>query len=191
MKMETIIVAVFVAAVAIVMPPAWSQGNDRVAFPKNYEDGVHYATVERGNVREEIYANRETIAAAKKGQWLPSGSVITMEDYRDGRLFRYVVMEKRECWGERYDHSIRNGDWEFQSFRPDRTVNRSENVTRCMGCHKAQDKNDYVFTLDRMRSATSGQAESSLRHAVVRPPHAAHREQLDARATARLVNGSN
>ncbi|WP_144084628.1 hypothetical protein [Advenella mimigardefordensis] len=59
-----------------------------------------------------------------------------MEDYRNGELFRYVVMEKRDGWGDRYEESIRNGDWEFQSFRPDRSINRSVNVARCMGRHK-------------------------------------------------------
>lgn len=169
MKMRAIIPAALVATAAVAATFAWAQGNDRVAFPENYKSGVHYATVERGNIREEIYANREAIEAAKKGQPLPSGTVITMEDYRDGRLFRYIVMEKRQGWGERYAQDIRNGDWEFQSFQPDRTVNRSENVTRCMGCHKAQDKNDFVFTRDRIRSAKVSKAESSLRHAALMP----------------------
>ncbi|WP_429459572.1 cytochrome P460 family protein [Paraburkholderia sp. JPY465] len=162
--MRTIMSAALVTTAAAATF-ALAQGNDRVAFPANYKDGIHYTTVERGNIREEIYANREAIEAAKKGQPLPSGTIITMEDYRDGRLFRYIVMEKRTGWGERYAQDVRNGDWEFQSFQPDRTVNRSENVSRCMGCHKAQGNNDFVFTLDRMRSAKVSQAESALRHA--------------------------
>ncbi|MCC6211555.1 MAG: cytochrome P460 family protein [Burkholderiales bacterium] len=169
METRTIIPTTLAATAAVAAMLAWAQGNDRVAFPENYKGGIHYATVERGNIREEIYANREAIEAANKGQPLPSGTVITMEDFRDGRLFRYIVMEKRQGWGERYAQDIRNGDWEFQSFQPDRTVNRSENVTRCMGCHKAQVRNDHVFTLDRMRSAKLSQAESSLRHAALMP----------------------
>ncbi|MGF6975552.1 hypothetical protein QFZ94_004002 [Paraburkholderia sp. JPY465] len=166
MKMRAIMSAALVTTAAAATF-ALAQGNDRVAFPANYKDGIHYTTVERGNIREEIYANREAIEAAKKGQPLPSGTIITMEDYRDGRLFRYIVMEKRTGWGERYAQDVRNGDWEFQSFQPDRTVNRSENVSRCMGCHKAQGNNDFVFTLDRMRSAKVSQAESALRHAAL------------------------
>ncbi|CCH07579.1 cytochrome P460 family protein [Achromobacter xylosoxidans] len=184
MKMRAIISTALVATAAVAATVAWAQGNDRVAFPANYKDGLHYTTVERGNIREEIYANREVIEAAKKGQPLPSGSVITMEDYRDGRLFRYIVMEKRTGWGERYAEDVRNGDWEFQSFQPDHTVNRSENVTRCMGCHKAQDKNDFVFTLDRIRSAKVSQAESALRHAALAPN--ARDTAFDASALALL-----
>ena len=131
---------------------ALTQGNDRVEFPQDYQRGIHYTTVERGGIREELFANREAIMAAKQGIPLPSGSVITMEDYRDGRLFRYIVMEKRSGWGERYPETLRNGDWEFQSFQPDRTVNRHESVSRCMSCHKAQSTHDFLFTLDQMKS---------------------------------------
>ncbi|MGW1627701.1 hypothetical protein, partial [Streptomyces sp. NPDC002172] len=77
---------------------ALAQGNDRVDFPANYRQGVHYATVERGGIREEIFTSRNAISAAKSGKPLPSGTVITMEDYREGKLFRYIVMEKRIGW---------------------------------------------------------------------------------------------
>lgn len=166
-------------ALTAVANDAWSRGNTRVAFPEGYQRGVHYATVERGNIREEIFTSREAIDAAKKNQPLPSGTVITMEDYRDGRLFRYVVMEKRQGWGEKHDPQVRNGDWEFQSFAPDRSVNRSENVARCMGCHQPQGKNDFVFTFDQMRSANVSGLERTLRLVSaapdgVKPPLSTH-----------------
>ena len=152
MKFRTIASAASAAAIAAVAGLVLAQGNDRVAFPENHRSGVHYATVERGNIREEIYVGRDAIEAAKQGRPLPTGTVITMEDFRDGQLFRYVVMEKRAGWGQRHATDVRTGDWEFQSFQPDRTINRTENVARCMSCHKPQEKNDFVFTFDRMRS---------------------------------------
>lgn len=139
--------------IAISITPAFAQGNDRVSFPETYKSGVHYSTVDRGGIREVLYTSRDAIDAAKKGQPLPDGTVILMEDYRGGRLFRYVAMEKRKGRGERHADDIRNGDWEFQSFAPDRSVNRSENVTRCMSCHKGQADTDYLFTLERMKAA--------------------------------------
>lgn len=156
-----------------------------MVFPGKYKSGIRYAIVGRGNILEEIYANREAIGAAKKGQPLPSNTVITMEDCRDGRLFRYVIMEKREGWGGRYAQDIRNGDWECQSFRPDRAINRTENVARCMGCHKPQDRSDHVFTLDRMRDASLGQMESYLCLATL-TPEVNHR-QLEKDAIAPLT----
>ena len=89
----------------------------------------------------------------KKGQPIPSGSVITLVDYRDGKLFRYVVMEKRAGWGAEYPPEKRTGEWEFQAFNTDKSVNRSENLDRCFSCHNPQARQDFVFTFDRMKSA--------------------------------------
>lgn len=131
---------------------AWA-ANDRVRFPENYKDGVHYATVNRGGIREEIFTNPEAIKAAKAGQPLPNGTVIMMEDHRGGKLYRYVVMEKQAGWGDAYPQNARAGDWEFREFAPNRTPNATENGQRCMSCHQSQAGQDFVFTLDRMRSA--------------------------------------
>jgi hypothetical protein len=153
--MKTIRSVAGAAIVAILPTLAWhaTAGGDLVKFPQVYAEGVHYATVNRGNIREELFTNRAAIDAVKSGQPLPSGTVITMEDYRDAKLFRYVVMEKRAGWGADYPHEKRNGEWEFQSFNPDKTVNRNETLDRCFACHKGQGKENFVFTLDRMKSA--------------------------------------
>ena len=61
---------------------------EMVRFPADYAKGVHYATVNRGNIREELFTSREAIEAVKAGRPMPSGTVITMEDHRDGELYR-------------------------------------------------------------------------------------------------------
>lgn len=149
---------------------AQAQGNDRVAFPAAYAEGVHYATVTRGDIREELYTSRAAIEAAQRGEPIPDGTVILMEDYRGGRLHRYVAMEKRAGWGERHAPEVRNGDWEFQAFLPDRSVNREERVTRCMGCHKAQAGTDFLFTLDRMKAAPLSEAGAGMQRALAQAP---------------------
>ncbi|EKJ94941.1 hypothetical protein C241_16808 [Bradyrhizobium lupini HPC(L)] len=131
---------------------AWA-ANDRVQFPEGYENGVHYATVNRGGVSKEIFTSPQAIAAAKAGQPLPDGTVIMMEDHRGGALHRYVVMEKRAGWGDAYPESVRAGDWEFREFAPTQSPNLGENGQRCMSCHQSQAGQDFVFTLDRMRNA--------------------------------------
>lgn len=142
-----------VAAVTGLSVAGAIAARDNVVFPDRYAEGVHYATVKRGNITEELYTSRAAIDAAKAGQPLPSGTVITMEDYRAGKLFRYIVMEKRTGWGADYPDDKRNGEWEFQSFNPDKSVNRGENLDRCFACHKGQASNDYVFTLERLKQA--------------------------------------
>ena len=146
-------VAVLAAMNLAISGPAYAQAlNERVAFPKRYEDGVHYGTVHRGNIREELYTSRQAIDAARAGKPFPDGTVIMMEDHRDGALHRYVAMEKRSGWGGLSPSGVRAGDWLFREFAPDGTPNLSDDGTRCMSCHRSQADRDFVFTADRMRS---------------------------------------
>jgi hypothetical protein len=155
--MKTILVhrLAIVLALAVTAAIPWEAraGGELVKFPENYAAGVLYATVERGNIHEEIFASRAAIEAVKNGQPIPSGTVITLVDTRDGKLFRYVVMEKRTGWGAEYPPEKRNGEWEFQAFNADKSVNRNENLDRCFSCHKSQENEDFMFTFDQMKSA--------------------------------------
>jgi Cytochrome P460 len=77
---------------------------------------------------------------------------LTLVDYRDGKLFRYVVMEKRTGWGAEYPPEMRNGEWEFQAFNANKSVNKNDNVGHCFSCHKSQERQDFVYTIDQMKS---------------------------------------
>ncbi len=149
-RKSPIVLAILTFIGAASVWQAWAE-NDRVQFPENYKNGVHYATVNRGGVREELYSSPEAIAAAKRGDPFPDGTFIMMEDYRGDQLHQYVVMEKRKGWGEAYSESARAGDWEFREFAPDRSPNMSENGQRCMSCHQSEADQDFVFTIDQMR----------------------------------------
>jgi hypothetical protein len=155
MKSNLITAVAVTMALCAISAVVWQAraANDLVQFPESYDGGVHYATVNRGNIREELFTSRDAIDAVKNGQPIPSGTAITLVDYRDGELFRYVVMEKRTGWGAQYPSDIRNDEWEFQWFNPDRSVKQDEDLMRCMGCHKSQERQDFVWTLDRMRSS--------------------------------------
>ena len=129
---------------------AWA-GGEKVKFPESYAEGVLYTTVHRGKIKEDIYTGRTAIEAVKAGQPIPSGTVITLVDYRDGELYRYVVMEKRSGWGTQYPESYRNGEWEYQAYNADGSVNDRENLIRCFQCHKSEAPNDFVFTFEHMK----------------------------------------
>src|SRR2546426_11001941 len=113
-------------------------GGDKVAFPENYAAGILYGTVDRYDVKQyrEQYAPPAAIEAVRKGQPIPSGTVITMIEYRaqldaqgnpvkdanghfvTGELGRYVVLEMRTSWGAEYPDNIRHGEWEAQACTP-------------------------------------------------------------------------
>ena len=149
-------------------------GADKVAFPESYANGVVYMTIDRANNKQltEYYVNQDAIEAAKKGMPLPDGTRITAVAFaakldeqgnplkgEDGHFTKtgdplgYRVMEKRAGWGTDYPDDKRNGEWEYQVFRADKTVNTTADLNACFGCHKPQAKQDFVFTYDKLKMA--------------------------------------
>ena len=118
---------------------------NRVKFPA-LDQLVHYTTVKRGNVTEHILTTREAMEAVKNGQPIPNGTHFVLADHRDGKIYRYFVMEKGDAWGADFDDRRRTGDWQFQWFWPDKTVNMSENTNRCQSCHRNQASSEYLYT---------------------------------------------
>ncbi|MBB4350727.1 hypothetical protein GGE35_004383 [Rhizobium cellulosilyticum] len=112
---------------------------------------VHYTTVNRGEVTEHIMTTREAIEAVKAGQPIPNGTHVALVDYRDGKVFRYFIMEKGENWGQDYDENRRTADWQFQWFKPDGTINMDENTARCQRCHTSRSDRDFLYTFNEMR----------------------------------------
>jgi Cytochrome P460 len=147
---------------------------ERVAFPENYAKGVMYLTLDKPEAREvrEYYASPAAAEAAKAGVPLPDGTEITVVIYAaqldaqgnlvkgaNGRLIKtntirgYTAMEKHDGWGAAYPEVVRNGDWEYQAFRPDKTPNPNANLTSCFTCHRPQADHDFVFTYDSLKMA--------------------------------------
>jgi len=138
--------------------------NSPVAFPENFDQGVLYFKKDRGSITEDIFISKEAIMAVQNGNPLPYGTVITLVEYfaksekgsdgyaLKGPLKRYVVMEKREGWGANRAASQRNGEWEYQAFNPDKSIQIDEDLSRCFSCHKPEANNDYVYTYDAIRN---------------------------------------
>ena len=149
-------------------------GSDKVAFPESYAKGVVFMTIDRPQNKQltEYYTSREAVEAAKKGMPLPSGTVIAAVGFaatldsqgnpvkdagghfiKTGNPTGYRVMEKRTGWGSDYPETKRNGEWEYQVFRADKSVNPMPDLNTCFGCHKPQASNDYVFSYDKLKVA--------------------------------------
>jgi len=154
MKSSSIRVAVYATFTAAASLTAWQvlAEPNRVTFPPDLEQSVHYTTVVRGSVREEMFASQEVIDLVKAGQPIPNGAHVTLVIYRNGELADYFVMEKGQGWGAEYDEQRRTGDWQFQRFFPDRTLQTSENTARCQSCHQGRADSEYMFTLDAMKA---------------------------------------
>jgi hypothetical protein len=146
-------------------------GGDKVAFPEGFDKGVLYTTVDRADNKQyrELYTSQAAVDAAKKGQPMPDGTVVTLVQYRaklgadgnpekdaNGRFMKtdiigYTVMEKRKGWGAEYPDKIRNGEWDYQAFTPAKQPNPNSKLTACFECHKPlPSASDYLFTYGKM-----------------------------------------
>jgi hypothetical protein len=62
-------------------------------------------------------------------------------------------MESRVGWGNTIPTLLRNGDWDYALFSAEGTRRNELNQAPCLACHKPQEANSYVFTLDALRKA--------------------------------------
>lgn len=168
-------ISTIVSAVALLTAAASVQaGGDKIMFPAQYAKGTVYMTLDRPENKQvrEYYTGQAAVDAAKKGTPLPTGTVITVVQYAaqldaegnpakdsHGRFIKtntiqgYTVMEKQAGWGSEYPEAKRNGEWEYQVFRADKTPNTNANLDSCFNCHKPQASNDFVYTYDKMKVA--------------------------------------
>ena len=171
--MQALPIVATVALAAVTLSVAVRAGGEKIAFPENYAKGVLYTTVDRADNKQyrELYATPEAIAALKAGQPMPSGTVLTLVQHKaklgadgnpekdangrfiKGELVGYTVMEKRTGWGSEYPDDIRNGEWEYQAFKADKSVNDKANLKNCFTCHKPLDKQDFVFSYQALKDA--------------------------------------
>jgi len=149
---KTVIAFVTSLIAAVASLDAGAESN-RVTFPSNLDRLVHYGTVKRGDSTEHMLTSQDAIDAIRYGKEIPAGTHVVLADYRDGKVFRYFVMQKGQGWGADYDARRRTGDWQFQSFKPDRTINMGENTARCQSCHQSRSDSQFLYTLDDLRRA--------------------------------------
>jgi hypothetical protein len=162
-----------VALIAAALTLVAQAGGDNVKFPENYAKGVLYTTVDRADNKQyrELFSTPEAIEAVKTGKPIPSGTVLTLVQYKaklnaagepekdangrfiKGDLIGYTVMEKRTGWGGEYPDEVRNGEWEYQAFKADKAPNDKANLKACFTCHRPLDKQDFVFSFDKMKMA--------------------------------------
>ncbi len=123
---------------------------NRVQFPKDLDELVHYTTIRRGEVTEHIMTTREAVDAVKNGQPIPDGTHFVLVDHRDGKVHRYFVMQKGKGWGNDYPENRRTDDWQFQWFWADKSVNMDENTARCQSCHSSRSGENFLYTFDAL-----------------------------------------
>jgi len=136
---------VAILAALLLAAPVTAEPN-RVVFPDNLDALQHYTTVTRGEVTEFMYTSRAALDALKAGEPVPDGTQVILQDWRDDVVYRLFVMQKGAGWGADYEEDMRAGDWQFQWYWPDGSINTEENTERCRACHQSREGREFMFT---------------------------------------------
>jgi len=146
----------------------------QMPFPKDFPKGyVLYDTTKKDdqNAVSKSYVNAVGLAAAKAGKPLPDGSSILVVNYaakldaskkpvteKDGswavdKVMSYAGMESRAGWGKDIPELLRNTNWNYGVFGPDKAPRTEINQAVCLACHKPKAATSFVFGLKEIEAA--------------------------------------
>jgi len=168
-----------VALSAALASNAAFAGPEKIKFPSDYLKGVLYQTLDRPDNKQyrELYATPAAVEAVRKGQPIPSGTVLTLVQWSveqdasgnpikdsNGRYIKkdilaHTVMEKRTGWGADYPSDWpRNGEWGYAVFTADGQPNPKGNANNkaCFTCHLPHAKQDFVISLAKLNNTFPG-----------------------------------
>ena len=142
-----------------------------MGFPRDFpQDFVLYLTSNNAelNTVRKTYINSLGFAAARAGKPLPDGCVVMVVTYaarlgpdkkpvidKDGSwavdtITAYSGMEARSGWGSDIPAWVRNDNWNYTAFTPDKKPRSEVNQATCLACHKPQSVVSYVFTFKEL-----------------------------------------
>ena len=175
----TRLIAALTLAAAMLATPAQADPK-RVSFPADYDPakyllyGVHNRP-DNGQVRY-LYANAPAAEGAKQDAGLPNGAMLIMEVYKakvdaggqpvvgangifeKGDFVQFGVMEKQAGWGSDVPDALRNGDWNYTVYTPEKVNKVDTKEETCLGCHKMiGTSGDYVLSYDELVAKVRGQ----------------------------------
>jgi Cytochrome P460 len=140
--------------------------DSRMSFPSAFPAGfMLYETVidAPGQTLLRRYANGAALRAVRQGKLPTRGAVIVVENSTlqidaqgrsvAGAVRSYSAMAWREGWGARIPEPLRNADWDYAQFGPDRARRAATNQAPCLACHKPIAATGHVFTLEVLRAA--------------------------------------
>jgi cytochrome c553 len=128
----------------------------RMTLPAKFPAGYTlYQTIEDKDqgVITKRYANAPALLAARSGAELPDGSSILQVTYQGGKLQSYAGMESRAGWGDNIPALLKNGNWDYATFKASGERNDGLNQALCMACHKPAAADSYVFSIKELKAA--------------------------------------
>jgi hypothetical protein len=95
-----------------------------------------------------VYLNGAAARSVAEAKGMSNGSIIVVENYDAKRaLTELTAMYKVDGYNRQA------GDWYWLEGTPSGRVLRSGVVQACIDCHRAQSKNDYIWTGETVKGA--------------------------------------
>jgi len=137
-------------------------------YPANF---TMYQTLNRADLNQVryLYANAVALNAAREGKALPDGSVLVLEQHAaklgddkkpvvgaDGfyvkeRVLAYSIMGRQAGWGDDIPEMLRNENWNYAVFTPEKKSRAGVNQAECLACHKPLDKTSFTFSIEPLK----------------------------------------
>jgi cytochrome c553 len=151
-----------------------------ISIPENYSSvftRYHVADDLNAKTIASYYANDVAINAARSGLPLPDGSMIVAQHSKaklasDGnplfdesgrltpdRVTSLVAMARERAAGATIPILLRNGDWRYAAFTPDRNERSGLNYAECFACHLPLARSNYIFTNTELYARHPGKRE--------------------------------
>ena len=163
-------------AASLIATTAWSAlawgDSSQIKFPKDYRSTfTNYLSLDRVQNDDQVirlFANDIAMQGPGADGKLPYGSVLVAEVYtakKDadgnvmtselGRRFRdkfalVAIMERGEGWGEDYPDGLRNGNWDFATFKPDGSK-ADKDLNACRACHAPLVATNHLFSYEHLK----------------------------------------
>lgn len=165
-------IALLVSVSFICLTSVGMAEEQRIKLPADYATKFkNYLSLDRTQNPDQVirlFAN--DIAAKGPGPdgKFAEGSVLIAEVYKakkdaDGEVIEsaldrrvrdkfalIAVMEKRAGWGDGFPEELRNGDWDFATFKPDGSPAKKD-LNNCRACHAPLGEMDHVFSIEHLK----------------------------------------
>jgi cytochrome c553 len=146
-------------------------------FPRSFPKGFTlYLTANdaKENVVSKTYVNTVGLQAARAHKQLPDGSTIIVVKSaarlgpdkkpvlaKDGswatdKVVAYVGMEAHAGWGKDVPELLRNANWNYAVFTPEKAPKADVPQTICLACHKPKASESYLFSFKELGEKAGG-----------------------------------
>jgi hypothetical protein len=157
--------------ISFLLAPTAHGDDSKILFPEDYASTfTNYLSLDRTQNPDQIirlFANDLAMQGPGVDGKLPYGSVLVAEIYKArtdaegnvltstlGRRVRdklalIAVMQREEGWGDEYPAGLRNGNWEFETYKPDGSV-ADKDLDACRACHAPLEATNHLFSIEHL-----------------------------------------